>query len=185
MSFIKSHPKFSPHVPYIAPLSEYAVDGSNWPSGLTGTVGGAWPAVNRALAFPFTLTQAETVYKVSYRIGTVAGGNFDIGVYDSSFSLLFSTGTTAVGATTATWKTVDNADWSLSPGTYYAAMATDSSSTTVFRYSSMNAAGLYNYGLREMDTAFVLPATFTAAGSITSAFMPLFFLHLTTTFRVV
>lgn len=120
-----------------------------------------WPAANRALYIPIRIPQPITVVKMYRYIGGIAGGNWDVGIYDAAFTRLVSSGSTAAGSTSTT-QVFDITDTFLAPGTYYIAAACDSSSgRTIADPSSADLNIFKLWGVMEQATAFALPSTAT------------------------
>lgn len=127
----------------------------------------AWPLANLAIYVPLYINETVTLYEVGFGTGATAGGNWDIGIYDSAGTRLQSTGTQA--RTASAWNVNNWTDLTLQPGWYYAAMAANGTNN----YSGIvPAAGICeSIGICEQQTAFVLPATATLTRT-TRAFIP-------------
>lgn len=83
------------------------------------------PTANDPWAFPFRLSEPFIARELMVFNGSAAGGNFDLGIYDSSWARLVSTGSTA-GSGNSLWQIVNVADTDLAPGvTYYLVLARD------------------------------------------------------------
>jgi len=137
----------------------------------------AYPLANLALYIPFSVSQTLTAYEGWVITGTVAGGNFDIGVYSAAGSRLTSSGATARTAS-AVVNTTTMTDLVLLPNTrYYMAFAADATSNYM---STTNVAGLNEaMGILESTTSYVLPTTPTMSRT-TRAYVPQFGLNLYT-----
>jgi len=124
----------------------------------------AWTTANRAIYIPFYLETTVTAYQMAVENGATLGGNLDVGIYDVLGNRLVSIGTTAQAGISVIQK-FDIADTVLTPGTYFMAMSTDSTTATYIGGPSISQTGeLYRtFGVREQLTAFVLPATATFA----------------------
>lgn len=136
----------------------------------------AWVA-NLAVFVPFTLYQASVVYEWFWANGALTTAhNVDFGIYDTAFNRLTSLGSTAGGTTaTAFVNTSTFTDYTLGAGTYYMAMADDS--TRNIRCSA-DVAGLYQAaGVVEQTTAFPLPNPASPV-AYTRAFLPNFGMNL-------
>lgn len=129
-----------------------------------------WITANRAISCPVIIERSMVVVKMFCLNGTAVSGNLDIGIYDSSGTLLVSSGSTAQ-AGTSTIQSFDIADTTLSAGIYYMAMVMDNGTGTVAR-SNATATACGGGGQLQQNTAFPLPnpATWAANGS---AFIPL------------
>lgn len=137
-----------------------------------------WPAANRAIYVPILLDQTVLIKQMFTYNGTVAAGNIDIGIYDSTGASaspgtkLVSSGSTAQSGT-STLQTFDIADTTLTPGLYYFAMAmSDAATATIFR-SSVNLLVLSGAGVGQQASALPLPSTATPA-SPGSSYVPVF-----------
>lgn len=122
----------------------------------------AWPANNRAIYAPVNLPQRFTVARFMVANGSNATGNVDVGLYDSNFNRLMSTGTIARSGTSVV-QYFDVADQPFPPGHYYLALV---GSSTTGSYGSGVASGLQlqcqmSGWLQEALGSTVLPATMT------------------------
>lgn len=85
-------------------------------------------AANKPSAFPFVLDEAITVYQLGWINGSAAGGNADIGIYDSVAGVptnrLVSAGSTAC-AGNSVWQFVDVTDTVIPAGGYFLAYCRD------------------------------------------------------------
>ena len=140
--------------------------------GLGGStlVSQAWATANLALFVPFGISGRRTYVRAAVANAATINGNFDIGVYNLTGNRLFSTGTTAHAGASAMQKITIN--WTLDPGLYYLAMSC-SSATATFIGDPPNSTATRSAGMKQMASAFVLPATATLAANSTSR-MPLF-----------
>jgi len=132
----------------------------------------AWGTANLALFIPFTITERHTYVRACVCNGATVAGNFDVGVYRGT-ARLFSTGTTAQ-AGVSQMQVVTGLSWTLDPGDYYLALATNSTTAT-FMCGNIASGG---YGMavtggKQQTTAFVLPNPATLANYAT-VFVPLF-----------
>lgn len=146
-------------------------------AGVSAGVSTAWPAANRAIFIPFRISRMYTITQAVVGCGSVAGGNFDVGVYDTAGNKLTSSGATA---RTANVEVVANfTDVTLGPGVYYMAMAADG--TNNYTALSPAQAGLVKaMGIKEAGTSYTLPSTVTYA-TVSSAFIPSFAIYSTAT----
>ena len=136
-------------------------------SGSNNSNTGAWTTGNTAVAFPFWIYEDATVYKIGWVNGSSAGGNTDVGIYNSSWSRLVSTGSTLrSGNSIPQW--VDVADTALTANTLYY-LAANHSQTNANNVTGVLAAAntvnaLVLAGIKQMAVgATALPATFTPA----------------------
>lgn len=153
--------------PLISPLVREAVGdaGHSFNMGdLSVAFSLAYPAANLAIGYPFTIDEIKIVSKLFIWNRGNNTGNFDIGIYDEEFNLLFSAGTTA--AVSNTIQTFAMANKELLPGLYYCAMVRSNTEnvgainniaggTTKFRYTKL--LGLWQQAIG----ALPLPATAT------------------------
>ena len=125
------------------------------------TASQAWPAVNRAHYMPVTLPSRFTVARFVVAVGTTAGGNIDVGLYDSAGNRLLSTGTVARGSV-STIQYLDVTDQSFPAGKYYLALVCSSTGVGFTRVQVDNTDNFKAVGLLQEDLgSTVLPATMT------------------------
>lgn len=151
----------------ISPWSELSIGGMLGAAISTIGVGTVYPAANRALFIPFILPRAWLVTQAVVGGGSTTG-NCDLGVYDHAGNRLVSSGSVAKQTNA---ETVANlTDTLLLPGSYYMAIAADG----VQQYVAVAPAQigyLQAMGMKQMATAFVLPATATFA-TVATSFVP-------------
>lgn len=148
-------------------LGQFYLPGSN-------TYGAAAvPTQNRGFLIPFIVSKTVTIARMGVLNGATVNGNFDVGIYDSSFRLIVSAGATAQsGANNAQF--VNIADTVLNPGFYYMAFSQSSATGTYQQMPTLDAAAGWLaainagqaaalMGVLVMAAAHPLPATFTAA----------------------
>lgn len=131
--------------------------------------------INKPIAYPFRLQSAQTIVKLGARVNAVGTGNFDVGIYDSSFNRVVSIGSTAKsGAVAFQWVTVTTT--ALSATDYYLVYVTDNaaaSSTSAFDTGFANLLAFT--GVMELNgTTFPLPASLSpmiACASFTKVHM--------------
>lgn len=134
---------------------------------------GAWPSANLAFAYPFVLYAPATVYQLLWYVGTTSNGNVDVGIYDSQFNRILSSGSTAMSATVSVVQELNVTDTVLMPGEYFLAGACSSATGTIFRNSTTDEIMLSLVPVYEMASAFPLPAKLTAVVSTqTSVIIP-------------
>lgn len=125
----------------------------------------AWPSANRAILVPVRLAIPAIAYKMAIGSGVTASGNFDVGIYDSEFNRLVSSGSTAKGNSVESIANIT--DTPLEPGLYYLALAANGANNYIMQTPSgtspvpLQKARLM--GTLEMASAFALPATITPA----------------------
>lgn len=138
--------------------------------GFRGTLAGlAWPAANRALFVPFRVPVTVTVTEMVVGMGSVAGGNFDAGIYDAAANLVVSSGSQARVASSENIAPLVDTD--LTPGLYYLALAADT--TNQYAAQQPNTQAMRLTGMRQAAAAFPLPASVTFAAPV-SNFLPWF-----------
>lgn len=130
-----------------------------------------WPSANRAFYMPVYLPSPFTVARFWVQNGSNATGNCDVGLYSEAGDKLVSTGSTArAGATQAQYIGVTDARFG--PGTYYLALALDTTAGSVGRLAgtipTMRLGGIF-----QQDTAFALPSSMTPA-ALSTAYAPHF-----------
>lgn len=137
---------------------------------------GAYTTANTAVAYPFWVYEPCTVYKIGWHNGSSAGGNTDVGIYDASWNLLVSTGSTLrTGNSLAQW--VDTTNTNLSPNvTYYIAInhsQTNANNVNGYPAAANTTNHLTLCGVKEMAVgATALPATFTPATPTAARMIP-------------
>lgn len=163
------HPRLGRAVPpTIHPLSLEAMDVDY--RSVTNTFGGSgWPAANRALFYPFSISEPAKALKMYVANGATISGNIDLGIYTDAGVRLTSTGSTAhAGANVI--QVIDVADVWLAPfTTYYVAMVADGTTGTYARWTGATPGGI---GMFQAASSFPLPATVTFARDA-SGYLPL------------
>lgn len=139
-----------------------------WQASVVSTT---WPSASDPVAIPFRLSAAAVVDQLGICHGNAAGGNFDLGIYDSAWARLVSTGSTAA-VTNNIWQFVDVADTALAAlKTYYLVGSRDNVTANRQRAFGVSgtAAGCALVGMQDSATnAFPLPNPLTnmAAASV-------------------
>lgn len=129
---------------------------------------GVYSTINFAMYFPFWVGATTNVAQFYAEVVT-ASGNIDMGIYDTSFNRLVSTGSTVSAAPLTV---VDVADYILQRGNYYLAFAADN--TTISLRRLVVGAGYSRcFGFLMQTSAFPLPATATPVAT-NQATMPMF-----------
>ena len=136
-----------------------------------------WPSANDPVAIPFRLSADAVVDQLGICHGSAAGGNFDLGVYDSAWVRLVSTGSTGA-VTNNTWQWVNVTDTPLvALKTYYLVGARDNVTANRQRAFGVSgtAAGCALVGMQDSATdAFPLPNPLTnMAAAAVAAVCPL------------
>lgn len=128
-------------------------------------------AANLAVFVPFGISEPFLVREVWWFNGSGAGGNIDVGVYDTAGTRLFSLGSTAKGTVSVPVTSTGMTDYTLSPGDYFLAFASDSATASLF-YGWAPAANLAaSVGVGQMASAFALPSS-AAIVPLTNALLP-------------
>lgn len=157
---------------FINPWSRYSVGYEARTHGALAAEGSAaWPAANRALYIPFTVTSPYPVRRMWAGNGATASGNIDLGIYSSGGRRLASTGATAQ-AGTSTLQYVA-CDILLDPDMYYMALSLSSATGTIRRSAALGVEVLRSIGMLQEASAHPLPASMTGA-TIATAYFPLF-----------
>ena len=120
----------------------------------------AWTTANDAVYIPFIVEVPVTAFQMGIENGATLGGNVDVGIYDINGVRLVSSGSVAQ-AGVSTIQTFDITDTPLTPGIYYMAFASNSTTATFIGTSGGAAEWWRTYGVQDQATAFALPATAT------------------------
>jgi len=157
-----------PALPTICSVSPDAIGIAVAPISLT-TIGGSNATANRAYLIPFHLAEPILVTKLGLANGAVPAGNIDLGIYDSNFTRIVSSGSTAqAGVSVAQW--IDITDTIIGPGDFYLALAC--STISPFVSITLATPTANRSGMLQMASAFPLPATITPA-TIASGVLPM------------
>lgn len=164
---------------FISPASEFAVgpllNQHQSHVDLSFATAAVWPAANRALAFPFYAPANMTLVDAWVWNGATVANNIDIGIYDSAFVRVVSTGSVAMAGASAI-QVVALADTKLYGGkNYWMAMNSDSATATFMRDtlsgSTTNAARCGCW--QQANASVVLPDPATPA-NFASSYCPFF-----------
>ena len=139
-----------------------------------GLVDTAWPAANRAIAYPFVLCAPITFTTLFAMLGATNSGNFDVGIYAADGTKIISAGATAMNAGASVPQLITVTSTTIGPGLYYCAMAVDNTTATLQNFqigTVLTNVGLIGCGCAQMASAYVLPATFTFA-QIAANYLP-------------
>jgi len=131
-------------------------------------------AANDAHYVPVIFPKSCTLYAM-YFAAANGTGNYDLGLYDSSFAKIASTGTTAMSA--AGLKTLSLSDYRVSGGRiYYCALSLSSTSGQVYRpnYGSNARDALIAGGWGMEASAVPLPSTMTPTTATAYTVIPAF-----------
>lgn len=119
----------------------------------------AWASANRAIYYPFVVTETVTALQIGVANGA-ASGNADVGIYDVYGNRLVSTGSTGL---TGTVQGFNIADTVLTPGDYYLALNVDNTTATIIAPAALDAVAMRCSGIQEQAVGAVTlpnPATF-------------------------
>jgi hypothetical protein len=141
---------------------------------LNSPASGTWVA-NLAVFVPFGVSRPFLVREMWWFNGSTAGGNIDVGLYDTAGNRLASLGSTAQGAASSIITSSTFTDYTLAPGDYYMAFAASATTAAVGFYSA--AANISaGFGVGQMTTALPLPNPATIV-PLTNAMVPYFGLN--------
>lgn len=101
---------------------------------------GPWFGANSAVAYPFRMSYPVIAKQLCIYNGSAAGGQVDLGLYDSAFVRLASTGSTG-GTGNNLWQFIDITDVTLLAGKlYYLAAARDNTTANRQRFGGNGGA---------------------------------------------
>lgn len=141
-----------------------------------GGTSSPWPTANMAQIIPFRLMRPFTIQHLFLYNGSTVSGNFDIGVYNAEQKLILSTGSTAQAGVSAIQRATVAAT-TLPAGDYYLALVVDNTTATVMvttSGSSSNSNAMDAAGVRQMASAFPLPASATFDTLVNMTFIRIF-----------
>lgn len=162
----------------ITPMSHEA-DGMRCKQILSGGFGSTvWPTSNLAILFPFVLSQPVTTAKMFVCNGSVASGNFDVGIYDdgagtSTVNKIVTSGSTAQSGTSAP-QSVTITSTNLLPGRYYAALCFDNTTATVLAKVPLQASFAAVCGYAQVANGAVTLGSTLSLAAMTTVYVPLF-----------
>lgn len=155
-----------PPPPTISTMSNPA-----WRASAPSYASAVWPSANRAIYYPFRITDTVLVTQLFCGNGTVAANNIDIGIFNADGRKIVSSGSTAQ-AGTSTLQLFNVTDTTLGKGMYYIGMAMDGVTGTTWRDAGFTVKQLQSLGVFQQATAFALPASATFA-TVASVYLPL------------
>ena len=139
-------------------------------SGATRDTSVAWPAADRRIYVPITITEDCTVVKVWWVNGGTVSGNVDFTLYTEALAkTAITSGSTAQSGTTVIQE-VNTADTALTAGRYYMSIALDNATGRISGYAPAIET-VKSWGVAQEASAFTAPATATLAAAAT-AFVP-------------
>lgn len=108
--------------------------------------GGAAGAANVAFLAPLVMDRDALITKFVWRTGSVASGNYDVGIYDSTGDRLWSKGSTAWPATNTVVIETVSPSLALDAGsTYYLAFVADNATGNYVNDAHSPAAGFVSF----------------------------------------
>lgn len=121
---------------------------------------------NLAILIPVYVPGSITITKLNWIVNN-SSGNFDIGIYDSSFNKVQTKGSTAMAGTNAPISTTITAAV-LTAGQYYFAFVVDNATGSYWSPSPFSGSGLvaFSSGALQKAASFPLPASLS--GSVAS-----------------
>lgn len=130
-----------------------------------------WGTANLAILIPLIVNESFVVTRGWIFTGTTAAGNWDVGVYDSSFALLGHTGSVAEAGS----QVLQDAALSitLSPGRYWLALSSDAANFSFGGMAPVGAPRVRFMGVRSATGDFPLANTPTLA-TLSLAVIPSF-----------
>lgn len=134
-----------------------------WLNTVGAVAAAVWPSASLGIIQPVTFPVNCTLYAM-YALGNNTTGNYDLALYDAAMGRLASKGSTALAAATLTLS-FSSPISVLAGVTYYAGMACDSASSSVFRSTSndSNVRQLISVGMGQQASAIPLPNPFVPA----------------------
>lgn len=115
---------------------------------------------NRSYFIPFYLPGPAVLQRIGWGNGATVSGNVDAGLFRYDGTRLRTTGSTPQSGSDAI-QTVDVADFEVTPGLYYMAIASNNTTGNI-RTIATNARYLASLGIFQ-QSSFPLPSTFTPA----------------------
>lgn len=137
---------------------------------------GTFSSSNRALFVPFQLFAPAVCPSMICVNGAAVSGNIDMGIYSVDGRRLVSKGSTAQVNINSLQRLTFTTPLVMGAGLYFMALACDNTTATFFRRTT-SAQNLRMFGMFQMASAFVLPATATFA-TILNGYLPCFGLEI-------
>lgn len=131
-----------------------------------------WVA-DQAMFIPLTLDHPYPLTHLWWVNGTSVGGTVEVGIYSADGTLIHSESVTTAGASQVQSVALATPKL-LPPGGYYLAITYSAATAALMGASSLSALNLRLFGMLQQSSARPLPATMSGAGTVTSAFFPLF-----------
>jgi len=167
-----------PVPPTIHPLSPEVYDGQ-WRQGTNNQGAATFGTANRAIFFPFYLTEAATFVRAFVVNGATQSGNIDIGIYDANGIRLVSTGGTALSGATTTQSFTLSSTTLAGMTLYYLAMVVDNPSA-IFAAAAFGSTR--NLGSLMRTSSYPLPVDASSWVVNTFNTIPFFGIARTTAF---
>ena len=131
----------------------------------------AWPAANRAHYVPIWFPASVVITEL--RVGfTTAAGNYDLGLYDSNYSLIEAKGSTACSNAAHVF-TLTKPQRVRGGDVFYGSLVLSSTSDSAFRAAPAGVSGVHLGLALENLGATALPSTATPAAPTEPAYLPL------------
>jgi hypothetical protein len=121
---------------------------------------------------PLRIFQSITLNLAGWTVGGTSNGHIDVGVYSSALALLGHTGSVSAG-TISTVQTASIGGIALTPGLYWLAVVSDSTTGT-YLLRTITIASKRVLGFRGATQAFPLPSTIVLATTVRANFPSVF-----------
>lgn len=156
----------------ISPLSAECLGAQVASLGVAAAASAAWPLANQANLVPLALSTDYMIRAVFVANGGVVAGNFDVGVYDTNLSRVFSSGAVAQAGVSVV-QIVNVRPFLLRAGDYYLGLSFSVNTAQVQR-SLLSAAIMGQVvGLGGYTAAHPLPVRLVF-GPVTTTYLPHF-----------
>ncbi len=133
---------------------------------------GPSPIANLGFFIPFTMSEQKEIKRILVPVITLAaGGNIDVGIYNSSKERLVSSGSVRVMSEMT--QAINITNTVLDPGRYYMAVALDNSAVAISTIT-IGVGINRELGIFEKTSSFPLPATGTFNEHATRNYIPRF-----------
>jgi hypothetical protein len=165
--------------PTITPACRLSLGGAIARTGAGAAASGASPwsdAANCLLACPFVLETKTTFYKGFWVNGTAAGGNTEVGIWDSAYNKITTTGSVAGSGNSVPQVAALAATTTVPPGNYYMGIAHSATTTgQLYRWAAALSAYWQALGCWKQASITLgsLAATATP-GDMTNVAFPIF-----------
>jgi len=136
-------------------------------AGATAPASGAWPVANQGQFIPFALAEPFIVRNLWIANGSVASGNFDLGIYDEALERVLSTGFVPQSGANAV-QVVNVTRLRLDSGRYFFAAVFDNVTAQVFRAALSAPVVSSSMGAGTFNAVSPLPARVAGPLAVTS-----------------